>query len=197
MKKLYLLIVVVSLFSVAGAQTSGTFTDQRDGNEYKWVAIGEQIWMAENLAWKPEDGLYWSYRNRDAYFEKYGYLYDWNTAQTACPAGWRLPSYEDFGELLSFVGSRPASRLKASDGWQMNGNGTDQFGFAALPGGKFSPSDGFDDGDLLGFWWTSTPYSGMNFPAARHLYMSPTLGFAELNPAPKRMGFSVRCIKTK
>ncbi len=192
-----MLIIGISLLSVAGAQSTGTFTDQRDGNEYKWVEIGEQVWMAENLAWKPDDGLYWSYRNRDAYVEKYGYLYDWNSAQTVCPAGWRLPSYEDFKELLNHAGSRPALMLKAADGWQKNGNGTDQFGFAALPGGKYAPAYGFDDGDLLGFWWTSTSYSGMQSPSARHLYMSPSLSFAELNPAPMALGLSVRCIKTK
>jgi uncharacterized protein (TIGR02145 family) len=55
--------------------TNGTFTDYRDGNEYNWVQIGDQVWMAENLAYLPSvnmvaDG---SHGTAGSYYYVYGY----------------------------------------------------------------------------------------------------------------------------
>jgi Fibrobacter succinogenes major domain (Fib_succ_major). len=119
----------------------GTFTDSRDGKEYKTAKIGEQVWMAENLNYDVKcSGCY----DKDpANCGKYGRLYDWGTARRACPKGWHLPSNEEWDILYKFVAGvestespseTAAKYLKAKSGWN-NGNGEDKYGFSALPGG--------------------------------------------------------------
>ena len=86
---------------------TGSFTDSRDGKVYKTIKIGEQWLMAENLAYKPEQGNFWAYGNDSNNVAKYGYLYDWETAKEAAPKGWHLPTESDWKTLRkSFGGKR-------------------------------------------------------------------------------------------
>ena len=157
----------------------GTFTDPRDGEIYKTIVIGNQIWMAENLKFKAEgskcygeggpvlicDGNKQDYitlsndKIQDNY-NKYGRLYDWNTAMKVCPAGWHLPCKEEWQELVEFAGGDKIAggKLKAISGWYSNGNGTDDYGFAALPGGYSLTGDKFEDVEKYGYWWSSTEH---------------------------------------
>ena len=82
----------------------GEFTDIRDGKKYRAVKIGKQVWMAQNLAYKPAERKYWTYQNDETYVPKYGYLYTWETAKTVCPIGWHLPNKDDFYELFKYLG---------------------------------------------------------------------------------------------
>lgn len=85
----------------------GSFTDTRDGKIYKIIKIGDQWLMAENLAYKPEQGNFWAYDNDSSNVAKYGYLYDWETAKKAAPKGWHLPTESDWKTLRkSFGGKR-------------------------------------------------------------------------------------------
>jgi uncharacterized protein (TIGR02145 family) len=147
---------------------TGTFTDKRDGHVYKWVKIGGQIWMAENLAYAPtvcgpkaNCGIYvYDYQGAGNYGENYslyGCLYDWETAQKVCPEGWHLPSDEEWMELEQFLGmplkeldrewdtrgenENVGGKLKETgfSHWNKpNGGATDEFGFCARPGGIYA-----------------------------------------------------------
>jgi uncharacterized protein (TIGR02145 family) len=136
--------------------TKGKFTDSRDGKSYETVKIGSQTWMAENLNYNAPGSK--CYDNSESNCTTYGRLYDWETAKTACPDGWHLPSDAEWTTLENSVGgsSVAGTKLKAKSGWNHNSNGEDTYGFSALPGGY-----GRFNGDFLligdvGLWWSST-----------------------------------------
>ncbi len=89
--------------------------------------------------------------------------------------------------------SGEGTALKSTTGWYDNGNGTDNFGFSALPGGfRFDDGNGFFDyAGYFGIWWSSSPSGGYawsrncgnaNPGIYRHTYLH-------------RFGFSVRCLR--
>jgi uncharacterized protein (TIGR02145 family) len=84
--------------------------------------------MAENLAFKPTTGNYWAYDNNGSNVDKYGYLYDWQTACNVCPTGWHLPSDAEWTQLTDFMGGDTGTKLKTKSGWSNNGNGTNDYG---------------------------------------------------------------------
>jgi len=162
--------------------TSGTFMDSRDGTVYKYVKIGTQTWMAQNLNYYSSDSK--CYKNSETNCDKYGRLYNWLTAmnlpidscgsiscpvstkhQGICPSGWHIPSDAEWTTLTDNVGgaSTAGTELKAKEGWDNNGNGQDTYEFAALPGGIGDISYGSDDhfADYLnvgsyGYWGSAT-----------------------------------------
>ncbi len=133
MRRLVLITAAVAA-AIAGAfadgPSFGTFTDSRDGQTYKTVKIGTQTWMAQNLNYQTKRGS-WCYENSADSCKKYGRLYDWKTAKKACPAGYHLPSNEDWTTLIDYMGGQVTAgkKLKAKRGWNDNGNGTDDYGF--------------------------------------------------------------------
>ncbi|MDR3001882.1 MAG: hypothetical protein LBU89_11535 [Fibromonadaceae bacterium] len=140
--------------------------DERDPlnpKVYKTVVIGEQTWMATNLNYDTPDSK--CFYNNPIYCEKYGRFYNWKTAMTVCPDGWHLPSDEEWAALENFVGSNSGAKLKATSGWAWNdwdnisGNGTDDYGFSALPDGPGGPDGDFSHGGNLTSWWSTTCYS--------------------------------------
>jgi len=167
-RKMKTTITMLTLLCVAAsAQQKGSFTDSRDKKTYKTVKIGEQTWMAENLNYNASGSK--CYDNKPANCDKYGRLYNLETAMKACPKFycWHLPSYGEWGEAIFDDGGgnkRAGKYLKATSGWNYDelgwsGNGTDYFGFAALPGG-YGRSLGSSYGvGILGMWWTASEYS--------------------------------------
>jgi len=142
-----------------------TFTDQRDNKLYKTVKIGEQVWMAENLVYDAEGSKV--YGNDPENCQKYGKLYNWETAMRICPEGWHLPSKEEWQTLVDFAGGEKVAgkKLKAKRDWRHFGTGTDDFGFSALPGGIYHAlsggvylSEGFCPSCAFGYWWSSERY---------------------------------------
>ena len=186
------IIVTLPLTHAAAfAQQKGTFTDSRDGKKYKTVKIGKQIWMAENLNYNASGSV--CYKNDSSNCQKYGRLYDWNTAKDACPSGWHLPSHEEWVELTDYVGGEEIAgkKLKSSSGWNESGNGTDTYGFSALPGG-YGISDGyFYRADNYGYWWSASESSGNAYSCYMHYSYEGTYWYN----SDKGYLFSVRCVQ--
>jgi len=174
-----------------------TFTDPRDGKVYRTVKIGEQVWMAENLAFVAEGSQ--CYDNDESNGKKYGRLYNWDTAMIVCPKGWHLPSDKEWQILVDFAGGEKIAgkKLKSKIGWNKNGNGTDDFGFSALPGG-YGGSDGscfYDVGDS-GYWWSSSLEleSNANYAYYRSMDYDYESVHWLINYKSYRL-FSVRCLQ--
>jgi uncharacterized protein (TIGR02145 family) len=176
--------------------TSGAFTDSRDGKTYKWVKIGGQVWMAENLNYATSTGS-WCYENKGEYCKTHGRLYDWKTAKTACPAGWRLPSDAEWTILITFLGGKDEAGGKMKEGgtshWKSPNTGaTNSSGFSGLPGGARSGSGGFSDVGYYGCWWSSTEGSSAS---AWKRYLGYASGSVYHYNSDKECGFSVRCLR--
>jgi len=180
-------------------QKNGQFTDKRDGNSYKWVSIGEQMWMAENLSYKTEKGS-WCYKNERSYCDKYGRLYNWQAAKSACPEGWHLPLDEEWKTLIIYLEKLGYSKevgktLKSRNGWEEDGDGNDVFNFSALPAGQYVLEnlygDCFYENKKKTYWWSST--KSFIFRRAYKLkHRSEKIHKIITRP---EIGFSIRCIK--
>jgi uncharacterized protein (TIGR02145 family) len=220
-------VVAVVLLSVSAVNAQkGSFTDPRDGKKYRTVRIGNLTWMAQNLNFKT--GNSWCYEDNESNCRKYGRFYDWNTAMSACPSGWRLPGNREWNDLTKSAGgqreeldkniaywSGVGKKLKSKTGWsdflcdkehkellnalgedcvlgKMNsGNGTDNFGFSALPGGN-RDTVGFDGVGFDGVWWSATEY-GSGY--AWYRYMASNLNGVHESSNDKGNGFYVLCVQ--
>ncbi len=169
------------------------FVTDEDGQDYKTVEIGTQIWMAENLNYEVEGSE--CYDKKPANCDKYGRLYDWHTAMTACPPDWHLPNNAEWTTLMDFVGGRSTASkyLKATSGWERNGNksgnGTNAFGFSALPGG--GGDSGGNGGGNYGSWWSSSDYNSNAYSWGMD-FVTENVGYSYYN---KTYLYSVRCVK--
>ena len=170
------------------------------GETYRTEVIGNQTWFARNLNYEVEGsrcygeggevsirtqtvndkggivsgsyGVWLSEEEVQENCEKYGRLYDWNAALTACPTGWRLPTDADWTTLADFVGGSEQAGWKlmsASSYWHRYGDalvGADDYGFSALPGGhgawytmdttRQTPDLYYYWESMYGEWWSST-----------------------------------------
>ncbi|MBQ9224616.1 MAG: fibrobacter succinogenes major paralogous domain-containing protein [Fibrobacter sp.] len=218
----------------------GTLTDSRDGQTYKTVTIGDQVWMAENLNYAytgvpynysgyTSDSTSWCYENDPANCAKYGRLYTWAAAMDSsgtwstngkgcgygsecsptgtirgiCPEGWHLPDTTEWNTLFSAVGGvqdedyayrwhGAGTALKSTGGWYNDRNGTDAFGFSALPAGYRLNNGSCNYEGYDAYFWSSTEGSSHNaYGMNLHTYGD----YAYLGYKYKYGGFSVRCLK--
>ncbi|GBU23009.1 hypothetical protein R80B4_02922 [Fibrobacteres bacterium R8-0-B4] len=185
-----------------------------------FVTIGGKKWMKNNLNIATADswcygeggdviiGLDDNYRpildtlsssEVQANCDKYGRLYTWAAAKTACPSGWHLPTRAEWGALAVAAGGTgtygdggtAGKALKSTGGWYDERNGTDQYGFSALPGG-----DRITDGTFIyvgygGYWWTATESDGSD---AYLRNMSNSRDYVSESHNVKGLAFSVRCV---
>jgi len=145
-------------------ETKGEFTDSRDGKVYKYVAIGTQLWMAENLRYETSNTK--CYDNNPENCKIFGMLYDWNTAKTVCPSGWHLPNDTEWFTLRNFAGSDADSKLMASGIFE-SGTGTDDFGFTALLGGYYKGY--FLTLEVQAVFWSATAGSMAGSAHSHHI----------------------------
>lgn len=138
---IFLVGFVFFLFCCANPNM-GLFVDSRDGKTYKTVKIGNQTWMAENLNYKTEDG------SHCFQCKKYGRLYEWHAALSACPEGWHLPTKDEWKNFLS---GRNARYLKSGDEWY-NDNSYDRYDFSILPAGLYDDGQLNNRGSFAQFW---------------------------------------------
>ncbi len=225
----------------------GTVSDI-DGNVYPTVVIGTQEWMAENLRttryangddiptglgdndWvNTTDGAYavFPHENVDGVnseeqmIEYYGKLYNWyavDDSRGLCPAGWKVPDYNDWDVLEGFltgeghdgqqgnvlkdcrqVDSPLGDECQTSehprwneDTWNDN-YGTDLYGFSGLPSGYRGNNGFYFASGMLALYWTSSE-SGDNTGWHRHLSVNGSILNID-NIHQKITGFSIRCIK--
>lgn len=180
-----------------------------DGNQYKTVKIGTQVWMAENLktstlnngtpivkvidkgTWKnTTNPAFCLYDDSETNKKLYGVLYNWYSVETnkLCPVGWHVPTVEDFAELNKVI----------------NCNGESGGCASLLPGGssKFNAQlGGFNDPNHYygannysglgagGHYWTASERDSMSFV----IYISSE--HYRWGKDPKNVGNSVRCLK--
>jgi uncharacterized protein (TIGR02145 family) len=200
-KQIAVVLTAAALVFAAGAgggdSSRSTFTDTRDGKTYKIVKIGSRNWFAENLNYAAKGSV--CYDNKTDNCAKYGRLYNWETALTACPAGTHLPTDNEWTTLTDKVGGSETAgnKLKSTSGWNWNdykeksGNGTNDYGFSALPGGVGYGGEFIDVGNN-GLWWSATELDedyvwgrGINY----------NFEFVNRYGLRKADRFSVRCVQ--
>jgi uncharacterized protein (TIGR02145 family) len=184
------ILAALGLWNVpAGAQTweeleRGTFVDFRDGHEYPWVAVGDQVWMAENLV-AQVPGQWWFFNNDNIrHGAEFGRLYSWEAARRACPTGWHLPTVEEWQELTDAV-----------DGARVAGDWLkDPSGFAAPLGGVRRYEDGgfFEGLGQSGALWADTPHYDDH---AKYVSFSRDETQVMYFGYHRAAGHSVRCVR--
>jgi uncharacterized protein (TIGR02145 family) len=167
--------------------------------------------MKENLNY-PVDSSWCHSNNNPDTCNKYGRLYNWNAAMQGasssnmypssqrgvCPTGWHLPSHAEWDTLVARAGGFyvAGKALKSTSGWNdyqgASGNGTDAYGFSALPGGgRYSDGD-FHSAGHGGYWWAATEH-GSGYAYNRRIDHYNDHAYEYYND--KGYGFSVRCVQ--
>ena len=186
--------------SVVGCKTEtednceySELADDRDGQIYKTVKIGDQWWMAENLNYETDSSF--CYKDSAEYCEQYGRLYTRAVALGACPTGSHLPSKAEWETLFDAVGGRATAgkMLKSTSG----GKGTDAFGFSVLPAGYRVKGGGYLYEGAHTFFRSSTVSSTEinNGPYSAFLDFNADYAAGMSSDDYNNYGFSVRCLK--
>lgn len=137
------------------------FVDNRDGKTYRMVKIGDQVWMAQNLNYAGGNNS-WCYEDDSKNCDKYGRLYDWNTAKSVCPEGWHLPTIGAIDSLINHAGEYHPDNdvekdLKSAEGWNSpEENGDDYWHFSVIPGGGWDSKFEYQGEGTAAYFWSNT-----------------------------------------
>jgi uncharacterized protein (TIGR02145 family) len=196
-----------------------------DGNVYRTVTIGSQVWMAENLkttryndgteiplvteqpAWfhLNAPGYCWYNNDENANRAIYGALYNWYALNTGklCPPGWHVPSDDEWAVLTAYLGGDAIAGGKMKEGgtthWlNPNTGATNSSGFTALPAG-FRGESGFIPGSGSSFISGSIALfwssTALEDETAWTRYLQADSIVAGRNNGGKYHGFPIRCMK--
>ena len=178
-----------------------SIVDNRDGQIYKTVKIGEQVWMAQNLNYiDTAKAIFkdssWCYDNNPRNCALAGRLYTWTVAKDSlCPEGYHLPDTTEWNTLFASVGgtANAGTVLRSILGWD-SVNGTNDYGFSAVAVGERYHSGSFDSEGTKAFIWTATapPEESENSAYAAYFVENATVSFKKNF---KDNGASVRCLK--
>ena len=217
-------IVPFLLFAVGFSGCNTNTVKDIEGNKYKTVNIGTQVWMTENLkTTRYNDGTgieqvkkyedwkllntpaYCWYNNDSTNKEEYGALYNWFAVNTKklCPKGWHVPSDEEWKTLYAFLGEDGNAGLALKEAglshWRRpNAGANNSSGFRALPGGYRDYEGPFNLLRADGFWWTSSEsnWYSSGGPPTMAFYRNLRYNDNDLfrSASPKTFGFCVRCV---
>lgn len=190
--------------SVGSGNVIGTFIDTRDDQVYTTVEIGAQTWFSQNLNFETANS--WWHNNDPALGELYGRLYLWESALTACPAGWHLPTDDDWKQLElelgmsqsevdkedGWRGTDEGSKMKSVTGWNDANPSTNSSGFTALPGGFRLVDGSYSLTGWVAWWWSANEYDSNG---AINRLVSSSYDQVERDEDNKLGGMSVRCVK--
>ena len=179
-----------------------TFTDPRDGEVYPLTTIDNQVWFAENLRYNAEGSILNPYNPS----KEYGRLYEWGAAMNACPAGWHLPtdnewkklemslglSFEEVDGYWEYRGSH-GKEMKSVNawGWGDASNRTNSSGFNAFPAGLYY-SGNFVNLGTNAYFWSATEYDATD--AWNRCLSYSNIG-VNRTPSLKTFGYSCRCLQ--
>ena len=204
-------MMVMLVFFTGGCNRKGEITDERDGQTYQTVTLGDQTWLAQNLNYETDTS--WCYEDAPANCETYGRLYTWEEALTACPADWHLASDEEWSTLIKYLDPKAdpnagvmeseiaGGKLKTTgtieDGtglWRRpNAGATNVSGFSAVPGGIRFPTGFFNQMGNQVTFWTSTEFNA-NSAWFRYLDYGVDDVDRDNTVITKAYAVSVRCI---
>lgn len=206
------------LLLLSACKNNNTVTD-REGNEYKTIVVGDQVWMAENLdvstfrngdsipeakseaEWKKygeNSQPAWCYYGNDKTKGKiYAKLYNWyavNDPRGIAPAGWHLPVDAEWRTLIDNFGgeSKAGENMKSTSGWENGGNGINKSGFQGFPGGHCLFDGRFEDIGKGCYWWSATT---TDFNSAFACITGSLNNMVIIFPEELPRGLSVRCIR--
>jgi uncharacterized protein (TIGR02145 family) len=192
-----------------------------DGNSYGVVTIGDQVWMAKNLAttslndgtpianlavpaeWEAATApaYVWYSNNELLYKFNYGALYNWHAVASdkLCPEGWHVPTEAEWRTLVNYLGGDAVAggKLKQTGTtlwFSPNEGATNESGFTALPGGGRKPDGVFEDRGRAAIWWTSTPSGSDNGVGISVLNENTSVNIGNSFTG---VGRSIRCLKNQ
>ncbi|MCQ2100190.1 MAG: hypothetical protein MJZ10_07780 [Fibrobacter sp.] len=181
-----------------GEPNRGSFTDERDGQVYKYTTIGNQVWMAENLKFDAPFSL--CYDKIEGFCDTFGRFYslhidgedlglfDRALLDTICPAGWHVPSVDEWNVLAKNMGGAEFAGprlISSSDFGERYTPGTDDCGFNSKPAGEWL-LDGTISGNYAVYWTSTAKDFNLSYVVAMGV------GFTIGQNYPKH---SLRCIK--
>lgn len=212
-KKLLPVIAVLLIFVL---NSTAQVTDI-DGNAYKTVTIGKQVWTAENLnvtkyqngdpipqctdlkEWAALKTGAWCWYKFDSENGKvYGKLYNWyavSDPRGLAPKGWHVPSKAEWSEMIDALGGDAVAggKLKATTLWaEPNVDATNESGFNGLPGGSLGFEYTFGYQKVAAMFWSSTETTATTAAEFYFTYEDAVVFRVDNN---KKVGLSIRCVK--